>query len=1382
MEFLHKPVFGRAVFIAGFAMAATAWGTLPAAWFSKDIGTVQATGSATYSGGTFTITGSGADIYNNSDEFRFVYVQLDGDGEIRAKVRSIQNTHEWAKAGVMIRETLASNSKHAMMFMAAGTGRGLKYRASTGGITDFIPSSQASTPGWIKLRRAGNTFTAYASADGVSWSPSGTINIAMAAKVYMGFAVTSHNDGTLAQAEFSDAVLQPEPVPPNPLPAPWLNRDIGYVLALGRASHSAGEYTLTGSGKDIWETADGFHFAYQTLVGDGEIKAKVESIENTDNWAKAGVMIRDGLDAKARFAMTVVTPSRGLVFQYRESVGANAASDPGVSGAAPRWVKIRRTGNIFASYVSPDGVAWTQISTRTIAMGSATRIGLLVTGHENGVLCQARFTNVTVHPPMSPPAFTTQPISQNLYSGQTAYFRVAVSGPPDITYQWQKNGVDILDATNPYYHTPQVTMSDSGSVFTCVAANSAGSVSSQPAALTVTSGEVGRIQREYWLGVPGHDLASLLSNPAYPDHPSGQDFLSLLEAPKNWKDNYGTRLRGYVVPPASGAYSFYIAGDDQSQLLLSTDADPAKKVLIARVPGWTAYREWNKFPEQASAPKTLEAGKKYYIEVLHKEGEQDDNLSVGWRGPGISGDAEKPIPGSRLIPFHAMGKPEILTQPASASVIMGSRAEFSIMADGKPALHYQWRKNGVSISGATGPLYRTPPATAEDAGARYVCVVKNDYGTTVSAEAILTVTGLPTGRPVIERWEGIPGKFISNLLAAPAYPRTPSSVAQLGSLLETPRDAGDNYGVRIRAYIVPPATGAFTFHISGDDQSQFFLSGGEDPAGATLIAHVTGYTGPREWGKYPEQTSAPVELVQGRRYYLEVLQKENLGFDNLAVGWTGPGIDGSSEKPIPTTRLVPFDPTVKAKALLAKTAGLYNTLDLANTEISTSEGMIYLSKPVLASLKSVGSGPIWSDAKTTVMTRGRVQHCRLPGTKETGFEFADGLDTRGQILEFDQVAYVGTAMRNSSLHHLVSVEDFQAPWFLLALFPEEKYSRGSALLWIEAASGRIAKLELTTHDPDFESPIAEGGSETQVIGTETYDIDIGPCRTSVPSAPSGGFRYLRFTSTANGGGELLALSEIEWLVGGVAHPIAKMSGNQDPAPLRAIPNFEIGAGTPANAWRLYDGNLRGEDLPASLGIGKVIYSLDLGAGNGILPDQARITGASDSRRSPTSFRLEASEDDLSWVTVLSAEGVQWAVAETKTFDLMPDLLAGRCVPQSLTIGIRGLLSRMPADEIDYFRNFGFHPGGNGRTATLAAYQGYVASIPTGSQEQKIMAKAGAMDFRLNVIDTYDLRYRIKEALANGQSGLQVNFTHVSMPATERAEDFFVADPIPEEFK
>ncbi len=146
----------------------------------------------------------------------------------------------------------------------------------------------------------------------------------------------------------------------------------------------------------------------------------------------------------------------------------------------------------------------------------------------------------------------------------------------------------------------------------------------------------GAVLCEWWTGITGTTVSDLTSDANYPDSPSGKELLVSLEGPVNWADNYGTRIRGYLNPVTTGSYMFWIASDDDSELWLSTDDNPANVSRIAYVSGYTPSRYWTKYPEQQSSPISLTAGQKYYIEVLHKEGDGGDNVAVAWEGPAVT--------------------------------------------------------------------------------------------------------------------------------------------------------------------------------------------------------------------------------------------------------------------------------------------------------------------------------------------------------------------------------------------------------------------------------------------------------------------------------------------------------------------------------------------------------------------------------------------------------------------------------------------------------------------------------------------------------------------------------------------------------------------------
>jgi fibronectin type 3 domain-containing protein len=184
--------------------AAPAAAALPNSWTSQDIGAVGGTGAAGYSGSTFTVVASGADIWGSADEFRYTYQPMVGDGWIIAKVASLESTDGWAKSGVMIRESLAAGARYAATFVTPDNGLNFHYRTSTNGGSTNVGGAAVKAPYYVKITRSGNTFTSEVSSDGSTWTTLGTTTISMGSNVYVGLALTSHNDGLLNTATFSN--------------------------------------------------------------------------------------------------------------------------------------------------------------------------------------------------------------------------------------------------------------------------------------------------------------------------------------------------------------------------------------------------------------------------------------------------------------------------------------------------------------------------------------------------------------------------------------------------------------------------------------------------------------------------------------------------------------------------------------------------------------------------------------------------------------------------------------------------------------------------------------------------------------------------------------------------------------------------------------------------------------------------------------------------------------------------------------------------------------------------------------------------------------------------------------------------------------------------
>jgi glucose/arabinose dehydrogenase/regulation of enolase protein 1 (concanavalin A-like superfamily) len=175
-------------------------------------------------------------------------------------------------------------------------------------------------------------------------------------------------------------------------PPPWASIDIGERTQLGLSSYDGGEFTVTGAGWDIWGSTDEFHYVHQPLNGDGRITARLTSQDDTNPWAKAGVMVKAAAAEGATYAAIAATPQNGVHFQ------ADFDRDFGGYEYVPgdAWLRLTRVGDVFTAELSDDGEDWTVIGVTTLEMSASATIGLFATSHDNTVFSTAVFDTVEV--------------------------------------------------------------------------------------------------------------------------------------------------------------------------------------------------------------------------------------------------------------------------------------------------------------------------------------------------------------------------------------------------------------------------------------------------------------------------------------------------------------------------------------------------------------------------------------------------------------------------------------------------------------------------------------------------------------------------------------------------------------------------------------------------------------------------------------------------------------------------------------------------------------------------------------------------------------------------------------------------------------------------
>ena len=255
------------------------------------------------------------------------------------------------------------------------------------------------------------------------------------------------------------------------------------------------------------------------------------------------------------------------------------------------------------------------------------------------------------------PILTKQPETAAVELGEPARLAVAVEGQGPWAYQWFFAGTPLEDATQPTLEIPVVAKEHLGAYHVEVQPAEADpfidAANSAMALLYERSSPKGMrgLHREVFQDIQTDTLAELRESKQFAGEPDVRDTVDLFETPRDVAEHYGTRLSGFLVPPITGDYVFYLCTDDHGELSLSTDESPDNKRPISMVDGWAKYRQWEELSEESvSAPVRLEQGKRYWLEAIFREGTGEDHLSVTWQVPGgrppLNGDP--PIPGDFL--------------------------------------------------------------------------------------------------------------------------------------------------------------------------------------------------------------------------------------------------------------------------------------------------------------------------------------------------------------------------------------------------------------------------------------------------------------------------------------------------------------------------------------------------------------------------------------------------------------------------------------------------------------------------------------------------------------------------------------------------------------
>ncbi len=374
---------------------------LPAEWEHLDIGNMAIPGDVAFNGNTFYVSGSGADVWETKDEGHFLYQQLPGDGSLIVRLTTIQHVHQYAKAGLMIRNGLFSGAD--LIYLRTHPDGNIQVIAGNASSTGIHPAeenySYHAFPRWLKLDRTGNVVTASVSDNGQNWQQ--RVELAFPLDIaYLGMFVTARGADILNTSEFDNVHIAKDqssiPSIVSELPLPWQRVDIGDVATMGNTGYHDGTFTLQATGADIYDHTDEGFFVYQQLPGDGTITIRVVSEGDAHPYAKAGLMVRNSLQTGAHLAILALTPIGSLQFASGSArgTGIHTTWEQGWT-KAPFWLRLQRSGEKVTAYTSSDGNQWQHQSETSLPVGMAY-IGLVKTSHHRQRFNSATFDHVVV--------------------------------------------------------------------------------------------------------------------------------------------------------------------------------------------------------------------------------------------------------------------------------------------------------------------------------------------------------------------------------------------------------------------------------------------------------------------------------------------------------------------------------------------------------------------------------------------------------------------------------------------------------------------------------------------------------------------------------------------------------------------------------------------------------------------------------------------------------------------------------------------------------------------------------------------------------------------------------------------------------------------------
>ena len=436
----------------------------------QEIDTLRVSGSKAFPDKTWSIASDGTGIGGlglSYDQVRFMNQNVSSDMQITAQVVSQQQVGPTSQVGLMARQDMDRGSPFYSIMLTQRHEFVVKYRTGFAGAaiiggTLTTLNTDKQVPHYLEIQRIKDKFQAAVSTDGVKYTliPGSTIALVMPDKVLVGLAASSGVNATLGTATYAHLTIsKPTNIlltsrPASPCPSGWNCDDVGNPALVGNQVVNKDTMTLYSAGEDVLGISDQFHFVWRSLANNSTVSTRVTALQQTNELAKAGVMLRTNTDDDAPYYAAFLTPRKGITIRYRTVKGLNAqVVTANEAFHPPAYLRVARWKNIFTTYVSPDGVTWTALGGSSVPMDIQGPMlgGMALTSHNAALVGSATFDSFSatdgaaIAPTACPDQWTCGDIGYAAPRGSQLFNR--------LTKTWTLNGggFDIFFKTDQFH-------------------------------------------------------------------------------------------------------------------------------------------------------------------------------------------------------------------------------------------------------------------------------------------------------------------------------------------------------------------------------------------------------------------------------------------------------------------------------------------------------------------------------------------------------------------------------------------------------------------------------------------------------------------------------------------------------------------------------------------------------------------------------------------------------------------------------------------------------------------------------------------------------------------------------------------------------------------